>query len=277
MATYEQVMEALRRADEAGNADDARKLAQMASELRPEGAGGGRGFMGGPTAEGKARAATGLGELLYETVKKGVTQPFARATAGSAMQTGTFAGAFPTQPELEPITTESVQRGMGVDTGIRPATTAQKYGMAAIEGLVDPTNLIGLPVTTAGRLALAAGSTMAGIGGEFGGEVGKQVGGVTGQVTGGILFALLSGAGATKGVGLMAEAKNRVNLKDFNVEDLAGVEGTSQAQDLIKRALDADPNLTKRLEDIRKKIAFVGGQPDILAAGAVDNKVLETG
>jgi hypothetical protein len=233
--------------------------------------------MGGPTAEGKARAATGLGELLFESVKKGVTQPVARATAGSAMQQGTFAGAFPTQPELEPITTESVQRGMGVDTGIRPATTTQRYLGAGVEALADPTNLIGLPVTTAGRLALGAGSTMAGIGGEFGGEVGKQVGGVTGQVTGGILFALLSGAGATKGVGLMAEAKNRVNLKDFNVEDLAGVEGTSQAQDLIKRALDADPNLTKRLEDIRKKIAFVGGQPDILAAGAVDNKVLETG
>ena len=277
MATYEQVMEALRRADAEGNVEDAQKLAQMATTLRPEGAGGGRGLMGGPTAEGKARAATGLGELLYETVKKGVTQPFARATAGSAMQQGTFAGAFPTQPELEPITTESVQRGMGVDTGIRPANTLQKYLMAGVEGFVDPTNLIGLPVTTAGRLALAAGSTMAGVGGEFGGEVGKQVGGVTGQVTGGILFALLSGAGATKGVGLMAEAKNRVNLKDFNVEDLAGVEGTSQAQDLIKRALDADPNLTKRLEDIRKKIAFVGGQPDILAAGAVDNKVLETG
>jgi hypothetical protein len=270
-------MEALRRADAEGNVEDAQKLAQMATTLRPEGAGGGRGLQGGPTAEGKARAATGLGELLYESVKKGVTQPFARATAGSAMQTGTFAGAFPTQPELEPITTESVQRGMGVDTGIRPATGTQRYLAAGVEALADPTNLIGLPVTTAGRLALGAGSTMAGIGGEFGGEVGKQVGGVTGQVTGGILFALLSGAGATKGVGLMAEAKNRVNLKDFNVEDLAGVEGTSQAQDLIKRALDADPNLTKRLEDIRKKIAFVGGKPDILAAGAIDNKVLETG
>jgi hypothetical protein len=277
MATYEQAMEALRKADAEGNVEDAQKLAEIATRLRPDGAGGGRGLQGGPTAEGKARAATGLGELLYESVKKGVTQPFARATAGSAMQTGTFAGAFPTQPELEPITTESVQRGMGVDTGIRPATGTQRYLAAGVEALADPTNLIGLPVTTAGRLALGAGSTMAGIGGEFGGEVGKQVGGVTGQVTGGILFALLSGAGATKGVGLMAEAKNRVNLKDFNVEDLAGVEGTSQAQDLIKRALDADPNLTKRLEDIRKKIAFVGGKPDILAAGAIDNKVLETG
>jgi hypothetical protein len=249
----------------------------MASELRPQGAGGGRGFLGGPTAEGKARAATGLGELLYESVKKGVTQPFARATAGGAMQQGTFAGAFPTQPELEQITTESVQRGMGVDTGIRPATTTQRYLGAGVEALADPTNLIGLPVTTAGRLALGAGSTMAGIGGEFGGEVGKQVGGVTGQVTGGILFALLSGAGATKGVGLMAEAKNRVNLKDFDVEDLAGVEGTSQAKDLIERALAADPNLKARLEDIKNKIAFVGGQPDILATGGLDNRVLEKG
>lgn len=277
MATYEQVMEALRRADAEGNVEDAQKLAQMATTLRPEGAGGGRGFMGGPTAEGKARAATGLGELLYESVKKGVTQPFARATAGSAMQTGTFAGAFPTQPELEPITTESVQRGMGVDTSIRPATGTQRYLAAGVEALADPTNLIGLPVTTAGRLALATGSTMAGIGGEFGGEVGKQVGGVTGQVTGGILFALLSGAGATKGVGLMAEARNRVNLKDFNVEDLAGVEGTSQAKDLIEKALAADPNLKARLEDIKKKIAFVGGQPDVLATGGVDNRVLEKG
>lgn len=274
MATYEQVMEALRRADAEGNVEDAQKLAQMATTLRPEGAGGGRGLMGGPTAEGKARAATGLGELLYETVKKGVTQPFARATAGSAMQTGTFAGAFPTQPELEPITTESVQRGMGVDTGIRPATTTQKYLAAGVEGLVDPTNLIGLPVTTAGRIALGVGSTMAGIGGEFGGEVGKQVGGLPGQITGGILFALLSGAGTTKGVGLMAEAKNRVNVKDFNIEDLAGVEGTSRAKDLVEKALAADPNLTARLEDIRKKIAFVGGQPDILATGGVDSRIL---
>lgn len=274
MATYEQVMEALRLADAEGNVEDAQKLAQMASELRPQGAGGGRGLMGGPTAEGKARTANSLSELLYETVKKGVTLPAARFTAGSAMQQGTFAGAFPTQPELEGITTESVQRGMGVDTNIRPATTAQKYGMAAVEGLVDPTNLIGLPVTTAGKLALGVGSAMAGVGGEFGGEVGKQVSGLPGQVTGGILFALLSGAGATKGVGLMAEARNRVNLKDFNVEDLAGVEGNSRAKDLVEKALDADPNLKTRLEDVKKKIAFVGGQPDILASGGVDSRVL---
>ena len=70
MATYEQAMEALRRADAEGNVEDARKIAEIAYKLRPEGAGGGRGFIGGLTAEGKARAATGLGELLYESVKK---------------------------------------------------------------------------------------------------------------------------------------------------------------------------------------------------------------
>ena len=84
MATYEQAMEALRRADAEGNVEDARKIAEIAYKLRPQGADGGRGFLGGPTAEGKARAATGLAELVYETVKKGVTQPFARATATGA-------------------------------------------------------------------------------------------------------------------------------------------------------------------------------------------------
>jgi hypothetical protein len=55
---------------------------------------------------------------------------------------------------------------------------------------------------------------------------------------------------------------------------LAGVEGTSKAKDLIERALAADPNLQTRLQDIKKKIAFVGGQPDILATGGVDSRVL---
>ena len=44
MATYEQAMEALRRADAEGNVEDAQKLAEIASKLRPEGAGGGRGL-----------------------------------------------------------------------------------------------------------------------------------------------------------------------------------------------------------------------------------------
>jgi uncharacterized spore protein YtfJ len=274
MATYEQAIEALRRADAEGNVEDAQRLAEIARRLRPEGAGGGRGLVGGATAEGRARAATSMSEYLRESAKQGLTEPIARLGAGSAMQTGTFAGAFPTQPELEEFTTENLQRRMGVDTDIRPATAAQKYLGAGTRGLLDVTNLIGLPVTTAGKVALGVGSSMAGMGGEFGGEVGKQVGGVPGQITGGILFALASGAGGAKGVGLMADARNKVNLKDFNVEDLAGVEGTSQAKDLIEKAISADPNLKTRLEDIRKKIAFVGGQPDILATGGVDNRIL---
>ena len=36
MATYEQVMDALRQADAAGNAEDARRLAALAISLRPD-------------------------------------------------------------------------------------------------------------------------------------------------------------------------------------------------------------------------------------------------
>ena len=291
MATYEQAMEALRRADAEGNVEDARKIAEIAYKLRPEGAGGGRGFLGGPAV----RPASSMGEYLGVELQRGLTDTPATIAAGVSGYQGPsprFAGSG--IPELvqalsgrkipgadldrQGMTSEQIQQQFGVDTTTRPATGAQKYLGATVRGMSDPLNLLGIgPATKLGLLTNVVAGGLATTGGEFGGEVGKQVGGTTGQVTGGILFALASGAGGAKGVGLMAEAKNRVNLKDFNVEDLAGVEGTSQAQDLIKRALDADPNLNKRLEDIRKKIAFVGGQPDILAAGAVDNKVLLTG
>jgi hypothetical protein len=115
---------------------------------------------------------------------------------------------------------------------------------------------------------------MAGAGGEFGGEVGGQVAGVPGQITGGILFALLSGAGGVKGAEALFSKTKGVNLKDFKVEDLAGVEGNSVAKDLIEKALAADPGLNARLQDIKKKIDFVGGESNVLASAGVDNKVL---
>jgi hypothetical protein len=291
MATYEQAIEALRRADAEGNVEDAQRLAEIARRLRPEGAGAGRGLVGGPSA----RPASSMGEYLGVELQRGLTDTPATIAAGVSGYQGPnprFAGSG--IPELfqaisgrkipgaeldrQGMTSEQIQQQFGVDTTTRPATGAQRYLGATVRGMSDPLNLLGIgPATKLGLLTNVVAGGLASTGGEFGGEVGKQIGGTTGQVTGGILFALASGAGGAKGVGLMAEAKNKVNLKDFNVEDLAGVEGTSQAQDLIKRALQADPNLQNRLEDIRKKIAFVGGQPDILAAGAVDNRILEKG
>mgnify|MGYP003652180882 CR=1 FL=1 len=287
MATYEQVIEALRRADEAGNADDARKLAQMASELRPQGAGGGRGFLGGPAA----RPASSMGEYLGVELQRGLTETPATIAAGVSGYQGPnprFAGSG--IPELvqalsgrkvagadidrQGMTTPEIQQQFGVDTTTRPATEAQKYAGAFTRGMADPLNLLGLGPAkkSIGLLTNVIAGGMATTGGEFGGEVGKQIGGVPGQVAGGVMFALLSGAGATKGVGLMAEARNRVNLKDFNVEDLAGIEGTSRAKDLVEKAIDADPNLKTRLQDIKNKITFAGGQADMLASAGVESR-----
>jgi hypothetical protein len=217
-----------------------------------------------------------MGEYLFESAKRGLTSTPARLIAGSAAQTGTFGGAFPTQPELEEFTTPNIQRRMGVDVDLRPATTTQRMLGAGVEAMADPLNLIGLPATGPARAAVAAGAAAAGVGGEFGGEVGGQVAGVPGQVTGGILFALASGGGAVKGVESLLSRGKGVDLKDFNVEDLAGLEGSSVAKDLVEKALAADPGLNARLLDIKKKVDFVGGQSGVLASGGIDSKVFRS-
>lgn len=230
---------------------------------------------GAPTAP-QPRPATSMGEYLFESAKRGLTSTPARLIAGSAAQTGTFGGAFPTQPELEEFTTPNIQRRMGVDVDLRPATTTQRMLGAGVEAMADPLNLIGLPATGPARAAVAAGAAAAGVGGEFGGEVGGQVAGVPGQVTGGILFALASGGGAVKGVESLLSRGKGVDLKDFNVEDLAGLEGSSVAKDLVEKALAADPGLNARLLDIKKKVDFVGGQSGVLASGGIDSKVFRS-
>mgnify|MGYP007090467667 FL=1 len=268
MATYEQAIEALRRADAEGNVEDAQRLAEIATRLRPQGAGGGRGLVGGPSA----RPASSMGEYLGVELQRGLTETPATIAASVSGYLGPnprYAGSG--IPELvqalsgrkipgadidrQGMTTPEIQQQFGVDITTRPATEAQKYFGATTRGMVDPLNLVGLGAAKKGigLLTNVVSGGLASTGGEFGGEVGEQIGGVPGKVAGGIMFALLSGAGAAKGVGLMAEAKNRVNLKDFNVEDLAGIEGTSRAKDLVEKALIADPDLKNRLEDIKKK------------------------
>lgn len=230
---------------------------------------------GGPTAP-QPRPATSMGQYLRTMAARGLTADAARLTSGSAAQTGTFAGAFPTQPELEEFTTPNIQRRMGVDVDLRPATTTQRMLGAGVEAMTSPLNLIGLPVTGPARAAMLTGAGIAGVGGEFGGEVGGQVAGVPGQITGGILFALGSGAGAAKGVESLLSKGKGVDLKDFNVEDLAGLEGSSVAKDLVEKALASDPGLNARLQDIKKKVDFVGGKSGILASGGIDNKVFRS-
>ena len=273
-ATYEQVIEALQKADAAGNVEDARQLAQMAATMRPAGAG--RGVQGGPSAAELERAS--MTSYLAESAKRGLTAPPARLAAGSAMQTGTFAGAFPTQPELEEFTTENIQRRMGVDVNRTPATAAQKYTGAFVEAASDPLNLIGAgPTLFTKGLNIAAGGT-AGLFGELGGEVGKEIAGTPGQVFTGLTAALLTGAGTMKAGQMLANKAAGVKdiLKGVDPDVLAKIEGTSKAQDLIQKAFDANPELKQRLEDVRKRMQFVTGNTGPLAVAGLDNLALET-
>lgn len=268
-ATYEQVMEALQKADAAGNVEDARQLAQMAATMRP--AGGGRGVQGGPSAFELERNS--MANYLAESAKRGVTATPARLISGSAQQQGTFAGAFPTQPELEEFTPTNIQQRMGVDTSLTPASSAQKYLGAFVEGAADPFNLFG-----PGKALNIFSGAVAGTAGELGGEVGLEVGGKTGQIFGGLTAALLTGTGTMKVGGAIKDKLTGTNdlFKNLDPDQLANIEGTSKAQDLIKKALDANPELSARLDQVRKRMQFVTGNTGPLAVAGLDNLSLNT-
>jgi len=286
MATYDEVIEALRRADAAGNEEDARSLAEIAQSMRVQQF---------PTNELPVKELPqsnaldaeqspfvlmgdqpppSMFEYLLNRAKIGLTP--SRLISGSALQQGTFAGAFPTQPELEEFTTEGVQSRLGLKPEMRPATTTQKYLGSFVEGAVDPLNLFGGAGLLSKGVNVVTGG-MAGVGGEFGGEVGQQVAGVPGQITGGILFSLLSGGGTAKGGQMLFEkGKERFDIKDLDVADLANVEGISRAKDLVEKALEADPTLKSRLETIQKRVQFVTGDKGTLAVSGLDSIAFKT-
>lgn len=274
MATYDEVIEALRRADAAGNEEDARSLAEIANSMRTN-------MTPANVADTQESPFVLMGDqpppptmldYLLEKVKLGFTSTPARLASGSALQQGTFAGAFPTQPELEALTTEGIQTGLGLKPQIRPASTAQRYLGAVVEGASDITGLFG----KAKALNVFTGG-MAGGGGEFGGEVGQQVAGVPGQIVGGLVFSLLSGGGTAKGGQMLFEkGKERFDIKDLDVADLANVEGISRAKDLVEKALEADPTLRSRLENIQKRVQFVTGNKGALAVSGLDNIAFRT-
>jgi hypothetical protein len=275
MATYDEVIEALRRADAAGNVEDARNLAEIANSMREQ--------LVPVDFQGEEQSPfvligdqppPSMFEYLVNRAKIGLTP--SRLVSGSALQQGTFAGAFPTQPELEEFTTEGVQSRLGLKPQMRPATTTQKYLGAFVEGAVDPLNLFGGTGLLSKGVNLATGG-MAGVGGEFGGEVGQQVAGVPGQIAGGILFSLLSGGGTAKGGQMLFEkGKERFDIKDLDVADLANVEGLSKAKDLVEKALEADPALRARLETVQKRVQFVTGEKGTLAVSGLDNIAFRT-
>ena len=276
MATYDEVIEALRNADAAGNQEDARRLAEIAQSIKlnmtPSGQQDSEQIPQELTFPTDVPPTPSMLDYLFEKAKLGFTSTPARLASGSAMQQGTFAGAFPTQPELEGLTTENIQKGLGLKPEIRPANVAQRYLGAIVEGASDVTGLFGK-----GKALNALTGGMAGVGGEFGGEVGQQVAGLPGQVIGGLVFSLLSGGGTAKGGQMLLEkGKERFDIKDLDVADLANVEGISRAKDLVEKALEADPSLKSRLETIQKRVQFVTGDKGALAVTGLDNIAFRT-
>lgn len=272
MATYDEVMQALRNADAAGSAEDARRLAEIAQSMQSTTTSTQEEIPAPLRLLGDEPKPTSMLDYLLESAGRGFTSTPARLASGSAMQTGTFAGAFPSQPELEAVTTESIQKGLGLQPSMRPATGLQRYLGAFVEGASDVTGLFGK-----GKALSALAGGMAGTGGEFGGEVGQQVAGLPGQVVGGLVFSLLSGGGTAKGGQLLFDkAKDRIDIKDLDIADLANVEGISRAKDLVEKAIDADPLLKSRLDTIQKRVQFVTGDKGALAVSGLDNIAFRT-
>ena len=178
---------------------------------------------------------------------------------------------------------DEIRRGLGINPNLRPANELQRGLGSFVEAASDPTNLFGLggAKTGLGLLGRAGlqltSSGVAGVAGEYGGEAGQQVGGLTGQVIGGLVFSLLSGAGTIKGGQMLFDkGKDKFNIKDLDVADLANVEGVSRAKDLVEKALEADPTLQARLKTIQDRVQFVTGEKGALAVTGIDNIAFRT-
>ena len=299
MATYPEVIEALRKADAAGNVEDARKLAEIANSMRVDITKSlETGFSGYDEIPPQLRmfgdepTPPTMGEVVKESIGRAITRiPAAISAAGTYY--GTLGESeFPSQLTPQGATEQAMDRfsrGLGLRPELRPASQGQRYAMAFTEGVADPLNLFGLGGVKTGLglvqkgllssegarvgLQLGAGGT-ASVGGEFGGDVGGQIGGTTGQVIGGIGTAILLGGG-TLTAGQKLFDKAQFDPKDFDIADMANVEGISKAQDLVKQAIDADPNLQAKLKTVQDRVLFVTGKEGTAAVTGIDNITLK--
>jgi hypothetical protein len=237
------------------------------------------------TALGDEPTPPTMSEYLLNRAQMGLTNIPALLGGASAIY-GTYDGEFPSQLPPQGTTQQAmdaVRSGLGINPNLRPATGLQRYIGAGVEAAADPLNLFGLGAAKsalglAGRTLFSTGTAgVAGVAGEAGGEIGGQVGGLTGQVIGGISSALLFGGLTSKtGQLLFDKAQARFNPKDFDIQDMADVEGASRAKDLVERALEADPNLQQRLKSIQDRVAFVTGEKGAAAVTGLDNLALRT-
>ena len=250
------------------------------------------------TAIGEEPPPPTMSQYLLNRAQMGLTNIPAVLGGASAIYGSTFdpsGSEFATQLPPQGTTQQAmdeIRTGLGINPNLRPATELQRGLGAFTEAASDPLNLFGLGGAKTGlsllqkgllssegaRVGLQLGGAgMAGVGGEYGGQFGGQIGGTTGQVIGGVTSAILLGGGTLKaGQQLFDKAQARFNPKDFDIQDMADVEGASRAKDLVERALEADPNLQQRLQSIQDRVLFVTGEKGTAAVTGLDNLALRT-
>src|SRR3990167_6708341 len=179
--TYDDVMTALRAADAAGNIDDARRLAEIASTLPST-----------TNAESKydpntsnlryqlGRAAKGVGGLL--SLPAQAIEAAKNAPLGSPFNVvGNIAGAIVPSGEE---TSRMVSGALGYDPNLKPPSRAAEIG-GGISEFAGAGAITGPGIVRAAAHKIPA--IAAEIGATVGGGIGSEVGGVPGAIAGSLL------------------------------------------------------------------------------------------
>ena len=246
-----------------------------------------------PAAAPKAEAS--MAEYLWNKAKTGLSNLPAMLTAGGMQQQGTFAGAFPTQPELE-TTPGAVQKKIAnVRDVAAPEMNVPGFGRTAVptkamgagmEAMADPLSYFG-----GGSLLSRMGSAnVSGMFGELGGEaggatekalfgqetgVGRALGGVTGAVGAPLANAPLRVVvpAATNVVGQIWNKFKTVKIDPAAAEDAVAAGATKRILEQAAKSTGF-ADIQSLLADIQKASVYVTGEKAPLFFAAVDNPVL---
>jgi len=294
MATYEQVMDALRQADAAGNEEDARQLAAMAIRLRPD---------------DSLSAMLPTGDYKVEALRKGPA-----STAGTIAGLGALVGESsagrglpgliealrqpgPIEPRREPGQAfmeaqqpvyKSIMSALGT-TGAEPQTGGQKILAGGLQATTDPLSYMFPPLAGVKRLG-ALGQIVARPGEQLVVGSGAEAGGIAGEAggekvgmpgTGRFLGSLLGGAGTAYGAGTALKvvpiggkaydlAKSQWDkVRGTDPEDTLLKDVDNRISNIFIAAGAADPNFMKTLTDAAKAQTGVS----LKAPGGVEVKM----
>lgn len=279
MATYEQVMEALRQADAAGATEDARRLAALAISLRPDTAApSSEGYMAEALRKGPASTAgtaAGLSGMVAEQLRRlrlptaaaGMPGVPLSAVATMAGELGSrVVGAPVERPMTQAFTQarEPVYQGlMGAlgSTGAEPQTMGEKIVAGGLQAATSPESYLFPPLAGVRRLGVLGQTVMRpaeqvaiGAGAEAGGLAGEAAAGTPGRIIGGVV----GGAGAGFGMG----SAMRTTALGGKALDLA-----KSQWDRVRGTVPED----ELLKDVDNRISNV-----FIAAAAADPKFMDT-